>query len=88
MFCTERFGKDGKFMDLELHENRPASHSAAAERYGLARDAEGGCTPEAGTKELAKGVMVGTPVDLVVSPEKYSYTKVNIRRNIYRVPIG
>jgi hypothetical protein len=38
-------------------------------------------------KESNRGIVLPR-VDSVIGPEKYSYTKTNIRRNIYRIPIS
>jgi len=88
VFCTARFGSNGKFMDLELHDLGQRRILPLRKDTGLPDMPKGGFTPETGAKELVKGVLVKSLVDSVVSPEKYSYTKENIRRNIFRVPIG
>jgi hypothetical protein len=47
----------------------------------------GGFSRERGQKELAKGTMIDVKADSVFHTDKFAYTKVSIRRNIFRVPI-
>jgi hypothetical protein len=48
----------------------------------------GGFTRERGQKELAKGTMIEVMSDSVFRADMFAYTKVSIRRNIFRVPIS
>jgi len=86
--CVARFSQDGKYLELEVLELRQYTILPLGKETGLPEIPKGGFSAQTGANELAKGVMVKTPMDSVVSPEKYSYAKVNIRRNIFRVPIG
>ena len=38
-------------------------------------------------KKIAKNIVLPTGADAALGSQKYSYTRMTIRRNIYRVPI-
>ena len=87
-FCTLGFSQDGKYMELQVNYERQYHILPLRKDTGLPEMPKGGFPRETGTKELLKGLLVKARLDSAVSPEKYSYTKENIRRNIFRVPMG
>jgi Tol biopolymer transport system component/predicted Ser/Thr protein kinase len=87
--CLAGWSIDGKYMQIEFEMARERS------TFFLTVRKETGLPdlpPEglAGPEELrtkAKNSFSGQTVSSMVSPNKYSFTKTTIRRNIYRVPV-
>lgn len=89
-FCVADWSPDGKYMRLKF-----GSAWQAVTYFLQVRQATG--LPDVpsegfGGSESVKGVVqhvaANHPVDSVVTPEKYSYTVIAIRRNIFRIPIS
>jgi hypothetical protein len=47
-----------------------------------------GLTQEVEANDLEKGIALDHMTDSVLRTDRYSYTRVNVRRNIFRVPIS
>jgi hypothetical protein len=85
--CIGRWSEDEKYMELTLLELGQTYILPVRKETELPEITNGGFTRERGQKELAKGTMIDVRADSVFRADKFAYTKVSIRRNIFRVPI-
>jgi hypothetical protein len=85
--CIGRWSEDEKYMELTLLELGQTYILPVRKKTELPETTNGGFTRERGQKELAKGSMIDVRADSVFRADKFAYTKVSIRRNIFRVPI-
>jgi len=89
--CLVWWSVDGKYLALQfgLPPNEPRTYLLPVNGgRGLPDLPPEGLVGPEDLKESNRGVVLPTRVDSVIGPEKYSYTKANIRRNIYRIPIS
>ena len=86
--CLAFWSQDGKYMVLEFGvkgENQSAA-LLPLKPTGLPElPAEGYANIEQ-VRASAKNKLVPVGVDSAINPQKYSYKRITIRRNIYRVP--
>ena len=87
-FCIGRWSEDDKQMELTLLELGQTYTLPVRKETALPETPNGGFTRERGQKELAKGTMMDVTPDSVFRADKFAYTKISIRRNIFRVPIS
>jgi eukaryotic-like serine/threonine-protein kinase len=89
--CAGNWSADGKYLylPLELGEmgSVPTLLPVRSDR-GLPELPPEGLGGTKDVKELSKGRLLPGELDSVVGPEKYSYTVMSTRRNIYRIPIS
>ncbi|HEV2425914.1 MAG TPA: protein kinase [Terriglobia bacterium] len=90
--CVANWSLDGRFLFLEyiLGPNTfsPAHLLPVSRERGLPDLPPEGLTGPEDFKKWSRGIVVPRGVDSVLGPEKYSYTMMSIRRNIYRIPIS
>ena len=87
--CLAGWSIDGKFLQVEFGADRETGTVLLPVRKetGLPDLPPAGFATTAELKAKAKNPGLSVAVDSLISPEKYSYTKTTIRRNIYRVPV-
>jgi hypothetical protein len=86
--CVGRWSEDEKHMELTLLEMSQTYILPVRKGTDFPEIPTGGFTRERGQKELAKGTMIEVRSDSVFRADMFAYTKVSIRRNIFRVPIS
>jgi Tol biopolymer transport system component len=86
--CVGRWSEDEKHMELTLLEVSQTYILPVRKGTDFPEIPTGGFTRERGQKELAKGTMIEVMSDSVFRADMFAYTKVSIRRNIFRVPIS
>jgi eukaryotic-like serine/threonine-protein kinase len=86
--CMSRWSEDEKQMELTLLEVSQTYILPVRKGTDFPEIPTGGFTRERGHKELAKGTMIEVRSDSVFHADMFAYTKVSIRRNIFRVPIS
>ena len=86
--CVGRWSEDEKHMELTLLEVSQTYILPVRKGTDFPEIPTGGFTRERGQKELAKGTMIEVMPDSVFRADMFAYTKVSIRRNIFRVPIS
>jgi hypothetical protein len=86
--CIGRWSEDEKHMELTLLEVNQTYMLPVRKGTDFPEIPTGGFTRERGQKELAKGTMIEVTSDSVFRADMFAYTKVSIRRNIFRVPIS
>jgi eukaryotic-like serine/threonine-protein kinase len=86
--CVGRWSEDEKHMELTLLEVSQTYILPVRKGTDFPEIPTGGFTRERGQKELAKGTMIEVRSDSVFRADMFAYTKVSIRRNIFRVPIS
>jgi len=86
--CVGRWSEDEKHMELTLLEVSQTYILPVRKGTDFPEIPTGGFTRERGRKELAKGTMIDVRSDSFFRPDMFAYTKVSIRRNIFRVPIS
>ncbi len=86
--CLGRWSEDGKYVELTLLEVGQTYLLPVRKETDLPEIPNGGFTREHGHKELGKGIMLDVRSDSVFRADMFAYTKVSIRRNIFRVPIS
>jgi eukaryotic-like serine/threonine-protein kinase len=86
--CIGRWSEDEKHMELTVLELGQTYILPVRKETKLPEVPNGGFSRERGQKELAKGTMIDVMSDSVFRADKFAYTKVSIRRNIFRVPIS
>jgi eukaryotic-like serine/threonine-protein kinase len=87
-FCKMEWTGDGKYLEIQpgaTNMNAKAELLPVRSDTGLPDLPKDGITKPEDTKGIAGGVVLGLAVNSAVSPEKYAFTKTNVRRNIYRV---
>jgi Tol biopolymer transport system component/predicted Ser/Thr protein kinase len=86
-FCKMEWTGDGKYLEMSPGDNENVNAEVLPVRSdtGLPDLPKEGITKPEDTKRIAGRVVLGLAVDSAVSPEKYAFTKTNVRRNIYRV---
>ncbi len=86
--CVGRWSEDEKHMELTLLELSQTYILPVRRGTDFPEIPTGGFTRERGQKELAKGTMIEVRSDSVFRADTFAYTKLSIRRNIFRVPIS
>ncbi len=88
-FCLGAWDLSGKDFVM-IAQVRGLSESyflPVTEGTGVPKLSEGGMKLSKNMKASGKIKLVEAPVDSAISAEIYSYTKVNVRRNLYRIPV-
>jgi eukaryotic-like serine/threonine-protein kinase len=92
--CVGDWSIDGRYLELTMHDaNRFVTRLYPVQKEtGLPKLPKAGFSPdlrkgESLAVEPQGAIDLGTQADSVISPDKYSYTKDSIRRNIFRVPV-
>jgi hypothetical protein len=85
--CDMAWTGDGKYLQLRtgVNENVNTELLPVRSDTGLPDLPKQGLTKLEDTKGIAGRVVLGLGVNSAVSPERYAFTKTNVRRNIYRV---
>ena len=88
-FCLMDWSLNGKYMRLKFGSAREADTYFLPVRQatGLPDVPPEGFGGPQDLKSVVQRVAANHPVDSTVTPAKYSYTVINIRRNIFRIPI-
>ncbi len=88
-FCLGGWDLSGKdFIMIAQAKGESESYFLpVVEGKGLPKLPEGGFKKSDELRGSAKVKVVGTPMDSAISPEVYSYTRENVRRNLYRIPV-
>jgi eukaryotic-like serine/threonine-protein kinase len=86
--CVGRWSEDEKHLELTLLEVSQTYILPVRKGTDFPEIPTGGFTRERGQKELAKGTMIDVMSDSVFRADMFAYTKVSIRRNIFRLPIS
>ena len=86
--CVGKWSADEKHMELTLLEVGQTYILPVRNGTDFPEIPTGGFTRERGQQELAKGTMIEVGSDSVFRADIFAYTKVSIRRNIFRVPIS
>jgi eukaryotic-like serine/threonine-protein kinase len=90
--CIASWSLDGRYLALQFILG-PNSFSQARllpvrRGRGLPELPPEGLSGPEDSKKWNRGIVLPRGVDSALGPEKYSYTIMNIRRNIYRIPIS
>ena len=90
--CFGDWSVDGKYLALivgGMSDSQTILLPVRSES-GLPDMPPGGMTAELADEWAAKNKVkvLGRVMDSIFGPDKYAYTKVNVRRNIYRIPIS
>jgi hypothetical protein len=87
--CTGGWDLSGTHMYLELlSRGEDKTYFLALENgHGLPKLPAGGVASGEELGALVKANVVSDWVESAMTPESYSYTRTNIRRNLYRIPI-
>jgi eukaryotic-like serine/threonine-protein kinase len=89
--CLVWWSMDGKYLALQFglppNEQTRTYLLPVSGGRGLPESPPEGLVDSEDSKKSNRGIVLPR-VDSVLGPEKYSYTKTNIRRNIYRIPIS
>jgi Tol biopolymer transport system component len=85
--CIAGWSVDGKFFQVQIGANREWESFLLPikKETGLPELPKEGLEESKELKGIVKFPLGGA--DTVMGPEKYAYTKINVRRNIYRVPL-
>jgi Tol biopolymer transport system component/predicted Ser/Thr protein kinase len=88
-YCLVSWSVDGKYMLIQFEESqRGESYLLAVKKEtGLPELPKGGVSGPQELRTLRNAKLLPGAVDSVLGPEKYAYTKMNVRRNIYRLPL-
>ncbi|HYA22888.1 MAG TPA: protein kinase [Terriglobales bacterium] len=86
-FCKTEWSDDGKYLVMRVAANENIKTELLPVRgdTGLPDLPKEGLSKPEDTKAIAGSIVLGAEVDSAISPEKYAFTKTNVRRNIYRV---
>jgi serine/threonine protein kinase/Tol biopolymer transport system component len=86
-FCKMEWTGDGKHLAMRVGANENAKTELLQVRSdtGLPDLPKAGLMKPEDTKGIAGSIVLRAEVNSAVSPEKYAFTKTNVRRNIYRV---
>ncbi len=89
--CTAQWNVNGKFLSLSLRfgpmEKLQTFLFAMRGEGALPKLPLQGLGEPNDLKESSPSTPLSQFVDSLVGPEKYAYTRRNVRRNIYRIPI-
>lgn len=89
--CYLAWSMDGKYLAVQFHPSPQSPETyllpVSAERGLPDLPLEGLSDPE-DSKKVNRVTILPKGVDSVLGPGRYSYTIMNIRRNIYRIPIS
>jgi Tol biopolymer transport system component len=87
--CFPDWSVDGKYMQLRFGASRDPQTILVAVRSGrgLPDVPPDGFSAAEEIKVTNKKLLLPDGVTSVMSPEKYTYMRSNVRRNIYRVPV-
>jgi Tol biopolymer transport system component len=89
--CQVAWSVDGKYLYLSLQFGPMDTFQThlfpVRSEVGLPKLPPEGLGKPEDLKESSKSTVLPQLVDSMLGPEKYSYTRSNVRRNIYRIPI-
>jgi len=89
--CIATWTLNGRYLVLEFilgpNTFSPAHLLPVSRGRGLPELPPEGLSGPEDLRKWNRGIVLPRGVDSVLGPEKYSYTIMNIRRNIYRIPI-
>jgi len=85
LLCVARWSVDGAYMTIEAQGVQYVVDTLR--NTGLPELPKEGFGSLEELKAAAKGRLLAVGVDSLISPERYSYTKATVRRNIFRVPV-
>ena len=85
VLCLESWSTDGKYLHVYL--GRGTYLMEVKKETGLPELPKEGLKGPEDLEGSAKVKVLPEGADSVVGPEKYAYTKTNVRRNIFRVPV-
>jgi len=88
--CFGGWSEDGKYMELQLSSSTGYQSWLLPVRKetALPELPPDGLAQEVQASDLEKGIALDHMTDSVLRTDRYSYTRVNVRRNIFRVPIS
>ena len=88
--CFGGWSEDGKYMELQLSSSTGYQSWLLPVRKetALPELPHNGLAQEVEANDLEKGIALDHMTDSVLRTNRYSYTRVNVRRNIFRVPIS
>jgi serine/threonine protein kinase/Tol biopolymer transport system component len=86
VWCLGDWTLDGKYMHIFMGSQTYLLE--VKKQTGLPELPKEGIGSSEDLKKVRKVVEVPDQVESMVGPEKYAYRRTNVRRNIYRVPIG
>jgi hypothetical protein len=88
-FCSGRWDITGKFFYLNFYATGKGDTYMLPVNSprGIPNLPPGGVTNEAALKGEKGLIVIPHEIDSAMGPNRYSYTRQNTRRNIYRIPL-